>query len=172
MTQTPNDPYGLPPLAEPTASGLGTSATKAESPPPVDRFAEDPRSLGEIASDLLGNASTLIRQEVALAKAEVGQMASRAGKGAGLLGGAGVAGFFALLFASLAAWWGIAVLIGAAERPALGWSGLIIAVVYGIVALVLMNSGKGELKRVKGLPETADTVSKIPNAVTGNEEKN
>ncbi len=90
-----------------------TSATKAESPPPVDRFAEDPRSLGEIASDLLGNASTLIRQEVALAKAEAGQMASRAGKGAGLLGGAGVAGFFALLFASLAAWWGIAVLIGA-----------------------------------------------------------
>ena len=41
-----------------------------------------------------------------------------------------------------------------------------------IVALVLMNSGKGELKRVKGMPETADTVSKIPNAVTGNEEKN
>ena len=129
-------------------------------------------SIGDLLGEVSRDISTLMRQEVALAKAEAGQMASRAGKGAGLLGGAGVAGFFALLFASLAAWWGIAVLIGAAELPALGWSGLIIAVVYGIVALVLMNSGKGELKRVKGLPETADTVSKIPNAVTGNEEKN
>ena len=67
---------------------------------------------------------------------------------------------------------GIAVLIGTVERPALGWSGLIIAVVYAIVALVLLSMGKGEFKRVKGLPRTAETVSKIPNAATGNEEKN
>ena len=78
----------------------------------------------------------------------------------------------AVLFGSLAAWWGIAVLIGTVERPALGWSGLIIAVVYAIVALVLLSMGKGEFKRVKGLPRTAETVSKIPNAATGNEEKN
>ncbi|HHU39986.1 MAG TPA: phage holin family protein [Propionibacterium sp.] len=133
---------------------------------------DDPRSLGEIASDLLSDASTLIRQEVDLAKAEVQQSASRAGKGAGLMGGAGVTGLFALLFASLAAWWGIAVLIGTVERPALGWSGLIIAVVYAIVALVLLSMGKAEFKRVKGLPRTAETVSKIPNAAAGNEEKN
>lgn len=133
---------------------------------------DDPRSLGDIASDLLSDASTLIRQEVDLAKAELQQSATRAGKGAGLMGGAGVAGGFALLFASLAAWWGIAVLIGTVDSPALGWSGLIIAVVYAIVALVLLAMGKGELKRVKGLPRTAETVSKIPNAATGNEEKN
>ncbi len=133
---------------------------------------DDPRTLGQIASDVLADASTLIRQEVELAKVEVQQSASRAGKGAGLLGGAGVTGFLALLFASLAAWWGIGVLIGTVDRPALGWSGLIVAVVYAIVALVLLSSGKGELKRVKGLPRTAETVSKIPNAATGNEEKN
>lgn len=138
----------------------------------VDRYENDPRSMGEIASDLLDNASTLIRQEVALAKAEVTQSAQRTGKGAGLMGGAGVTGHFALLFASLALWWALGVLIGTADHPALGWSGLILAVLYGIVALVLMNMGKAELKRVQGLPKTTETVSKIPNAVTGNEEKN
>lgn len=133
---------------------------------------EDPRSLGEIAGDLLDNASTLIRQEVELAKAEVQQTASRAGKGAGLMGGAGVTGHFALLFLSLAAWWGLGVLIGTADRPALGWAGIIVGVVYAIVALVLLSMGRAEFKRVRGLPQTAETVSKIPNAVTGNEEKN
>ncbi|MFP5416472.1 MAG: phage holin family protein [Actinomycetes bacterium] len=132
----------------------------------------DSRSLGQIASDLLENASTLIRQEAELAKAEVRQSASRAGKGAGLLGGAGVAGHFALLFFSLALWWALAVLIGSAAQPALGWSGLIVGAVYGIAAIILMTSGRGELKRVRGLPRTADTISKIPNAVKGNEEMN
>ena len=164
MTNLANDPYVPAPqrsgdIPRPDAAG-------------ADRFADDPRSLGEIAGDLLDNASTLIRQEVDLAKAEASQMASRAGRGAGLLGGAGVAGLLGLVFASLAAWWAIGVLIGTADRPALGWAGLIVAVVYVIVALVLMSSGRSELKRVKGLPRTAETVSKIPNAVTGHEEKN
>ena len=136
-----------------------------------DRAAED-RSLGQIATDLLDNASTLIRQEVDLAKAELQQAASRTGKGAGFLGGAGGAAVFALLFVSLAAWWGLGVLIGTSDRPALGWSGLIVAVVYGVVAGVLATLGRSELKRVKGLPKTAETVSKIPNAVAGNEERN
>ena len=111
---------------------------------------DDPRSLGDIASDLLSDASTLIRQEVDLAKAELQQSATRAGKGAGLMGGAGVAGGFALLFASLAAWWGIAVLIGTVDSPALGWSGLIIAIVaitgYNIFAHVV-DKFAGELEK-------------------------
>lgn len=132
----------------------------------------DPRSLGEIASDLMADASRLIRQEVELAKAEVRQTATRTGKGAGLFGGAGVAGWFALLFLSLAIWWGLAVLIGTSVSPALGWSGLILAVVYAIVAGVLAASGRTELKKVRGMPRTAETVSKIPNAVKGHEEMN
>ena len=132
----------------------------------------DPRSLGEIASDVLKDASTLIRQEVELAKAEVRESASRTGRGAGLLGGAGVAGHFALLFLSLAAWWALAVWIGTADRPALGWAGVVVGVVYAVVAAALAASGRGELKRVRGLPHTTETVSKIPNAVVGNEEKN
>lgn len=140
--------------------------------PRVHPPGEDERSLGEIASDLLSNASTLIRQEVTLAKAEVRQSAQKAGKGAGLLGGAAVAGWLALLFVSLAAWWAIALLIGDAARPALGWSGLIVAIVWAVVAGVLAASGKSELNRVDGLARTTDTVSKIPNAMAGNEERN
>lgn len=161
------------PGAIPVSSTSGATAVEAPAGTEHhDAYESDPRSLGEIASDVLDNASLLIRQEVDLAKAEVQQMASRTGKGAGMLGGAGVMALFALLFASLAAWWGIAIAIGSYAEPALGWSGLIIFGVYLIVALILMSMGRGELKRVKGLPKTAETVSKIPNAATGNEEKN
>ena len=51
------------------------------------------------------DVSTLMRQEVELAKAELTQSAKRAGKGAGMYGGAGVAGWFTLLFLSVALWW-------------------------------------------------------------------
>ena len=57
-----------------------------------------------------------MRQELELAKAELQQSASRAGKGAGMLGGAAVAGYFVLLFVSIALWWAIGAATG------LGWS--------------------------------------------------
>ena len=63
---------------------------------------EDDRSLGQVVSDLSGDLSTLMRQELELAKAELKAEAGRVGKGAGMLGGAGLAGWFALLFLSLA----------------------------------------------------------------------
>ncbi|GAA4888343.1 phage holin family protein [Tessaracoccus lubricantis] len=132
----------------------------------------DPRSLGEIASDMLDNASTLIRQEVDLAKAEIKQSATRAGKGAGLFSGAAVTGYLGLLFLSLAAWWGLAIAIGSYDEPALGWSGLIIGVIYLVIALVLAMTGKSEFSKMQGLPRTTETVSKIPNAAKGHEEMN
>jgi len=68
----------------------------------------DERSVGELFSAVGEDISTLIRQEVELAKAEVRQSATQAGAGVGLLGGAGVAGHMVLLFVSISAWWGIA----------------------------------------------------------------
>ena len=133
---------------------------------------EDPRSLGEISSDLLENASTLIRQEVDLAKAELRQSATRTGKAAGLLGGAGVAGHLALVFLSLALWWALGAWIGTADMPALGWSGLIVGALYAVVAAVMAAMGRTKLKEVQGLPRTTETLKKIPNAVKGNEEMN
>ena len=62
----------------------------------------DPRSLGEIVSDISTDLTTLIKQEMDLAKVELKQEVAQAGKGAGMLGGAGVAGHLVLVFLSLA----------------------------------------------------------------------
>jgi uncharacterized membrane protein YqjE len=121
------------------------------------------RSLGELISEVTADLSTLMRQELELAKAELQQSAARAGKGAGMLGGAAVAGYFVLLFLSVALWWAIGSATG------LGWSALIVAVIWGIIAAVLYTMGRTSLKSVRGIPKTADTVKKIPDALKGNE---
>lgn len=112
--------------------------------------------LGDLLAEVSRDLSTLIRQEVELAKAEVSDSAKKAGKGAGLFGGAAVAGYFALLFVSICIWWALGYLIGNA------WSALIIAAIYGVVALVLARRGRTEMKTVQGMPQTAETVKEIP----------
>jgi hypothetical protein len=128
-------------------------------PPPADLRP----SAGELFSDVAADLSTLMRQEVELAKAELRQSATRAGKGAGLLAGAGVGGYTVLLFASVAAWWGIG------DATGHGWSALIVAGIWLIVAAVLGLMGRREISAVPGVPQTAQTVKKIPGAVRGNE---
>jgi hypothetical protein len=124
-----------------------------------------PREPGESASlgDLLGEVSrdlsTLFRQEVELAKAELKESATRAGRGAGLMGGAGVAGYLTVLFLSLTIWVALGYLIG------LGWSGVIMTVLWVVVALVLLSAGRKQLKTVRGMPDTADTLKKIPEPI-------
>ena len=128
-------------------------------PDPIpDPAAERARTegLGELLSEVSRDLSTLIRQEVELAKAEVTDSAKKAGKGAGFLGGAAVAGYFALLFVSICVWWALGYLIGNA------WSALIIAVVYGIVAAILALRGRDKLHEIEGAPQTAATVKEIP----------
>ena len=113
-------------------------------------------SLGDLLGEVTRDMSTLMRQEVELAKVELKQSATRAGKGAGMLAGAGVAGHFVLLFLSLALWWALGTLMG------LGWSGVVVAVVWGIVAAVLAAKGRKELNAIKGMPQTAETLQEIP----------
>jgi hypothetical protein len=128
--------------------------------------AEQDVSLGERLGNVTRDLSTLMRQEVALAKAEVSQSASQAGKGVGLLVGAGIGGFFLLLFLSISLWWAIGNSTGR------GWAALIVAAIWLIIALVLFVMGRGELKKVRGVPKTTETLGKIPNAVKGHEEDN
>jgi Putative Actinobacterial Holin-X, holin superfamily III len=120
-------------------------------------------SAGELFSDVAGDLSTLVRQEVELAKAELRESATRAGKGAGMLAGAGVSGHMVLLFASVAAWWGIG------DTTGHGWSALIVAAFWLIVAAILGLMGRREISAVSGVPQTAQTVKKIPDAIRGNE---
>jgi hypothetical protein len=140
---------------------LGASAPGTGPDTDTDR-----PSLGTLFSNITEDLSTLMRQEVALAKAEATESAKRAGKGAGMLSGAGVAGHMVLVFASVALWQLLAVWMPSALAA------LIVAVIWGIVAAVLALKGKAELKRVQGLPQTATTVKKIPNALKGHEEEN
>jgi hypothetical protein len=120
-------------------------------------------SVGELFSDVAADLSTLIRQETELAKAELRQSATRAGKGAGMLAGAGISGYMVLLFASVAAWWGIG------DTTGHGWSALIVAAIWLIVAAILALMGRREISTVPGVPQTAQTVKKIPDAIRGNE---
>ncbi|WP_245885829.1 phage holin family protein [Xylanimonas oleitrophica] len=123
-------------------------------------------SLGELFAEVSRDLSTLIRQEIELAKAEATVSAKKAGKGAGMLGGAGYAGHLTVLFGSIALWWALGTLIG------LGWSALVVAVLWGVVAAVLASRGRKELRSTPGMPETTDSLKKIPQALQGNEEKN
>jgi hypothetical protein len=131
---------------------------------------EDPQArslgnVGELFADISRDLSALIRQETELAKAELRQSASKAGKGAGMLGGAGVAGHFVLLFLSIALWWGVG------NETGRGWSALIVAAVWAVIALVLVTIGRRERKQVKGIPQTTETAREIPDALKGNEDK-
>jgi hypothetical protein len=114
-------------------------------------------SLGTLLGEVMKDMSTLFRQEVALAKAEITDSGKKAGKGAGLFGGAGVAGHFVLLFLSIALWWGLGDLI-----ESFGWSAVIVAVLWAIVAVILALQGKKEFQKIKGAPQTAETIKEIP----------
>src|SRR6476469_9347713 len=124
-------------------------STPADIGPPPEQTAGD-RSLGDLISEVTADLSTLMRQELELAKAELQQSASRAGKGAGMLGGAAVAGYFVLLFASVALWWAIGSATG------LGWSAVILAIIWAVIGAILYVAGRNSLKSVRGIPTTAD----------------
>lgn len=121
-------------------------------------------SLGELVGEVARDLSTLMRQELGLAKAEVTQSAKGAAKGAGLMGGAGYAALMAVFFLSLALWWALGELMGN------GWSGVVVAVVWAIIAGILFAIARSQMNKVKGAPQTVDTVKKIPEALKRNEE--
>jgi hypothetical protein len=117
--------------------------------------------------------STLMRQEVALAKAELRLSGTRAGKGIGLYAGAGVAGVLFLVFISLSAAVGLGQFIGEGAQPSgVQWGALIVGIVWAIVAAILASLGRAEMKRISGLPQTTETLGKVPNALKGQEEEN
>jgi hypothetical protein len=140
-------------------------SSPADLPPTEAHIKAETVPLGELLSDVTRDVSTLMRQEVELAKAELKESATKAGKGAGMLAGAAWAGHLAVVFLSLALWWALGQLVG------LGWSAVIVAVIWGIVAAVLANIGRKELKTIKGMPRTAETVKEIPPTLKPNTEE-
>ena len=107
----------------------------------------------DLFSRLTDQFTTLMRQEVALAKTELKQEATKAGKAGGLLGGAAFAGYMTVVLLSFAAVWGLAEVIPA------GFAFLAVGAVWGVVAAVLGLSGKKKAQRVDPTPHaTVDTL--------------
>ena len=110
-------------------------------------------SPGELASEVAKDLSTLVRQEIALAKVELQQEAKTAGVAAGAFGGAGFAGYFVLFFLSLAGVYALDSVMPA------GWAALIVAAVWAVLAGVLAMVGKKKMKDFNPKPErTIETV--------------
>jgi len=110
-------------------------------------------SVGELIGNISNDLSQLFRQEVELAKAEVKQEASKAGKAAGMLSAAGFAGYLTVVLLTFAL---VAALSNVMDP---GWAALIVAVLWGIVGAVLYANGRKKLKTVDPVPHrTVDTI--------------
>jgi hypothetical protein len=112
----------------------------------------DPRdqSIGELVKDLATETSTLVRQELDLAKAEMTERGKRAGKGAGMIGAAAIVGL-------LAAGALTTCLIAALDRAMATWlAALIVTVVYSAIAGVLAVTGRKQIEEATPpVPEQA-----------------
>ena len=125
-----------------------TNTTSGHDP---DQLRE--QSVGELLKQLSQETTTLVRKELELAKAEVTEKGKQAGKGAGMFGGAGVAGLLALgaLTACL-----IALLATFMET----WiAALIVTVLWAAVAGVLALVGRNKVQEATPpAPQTVETI--------------
>lgn len=101
----------------------------------------DERSLGDLFSDLSRETTTLVRQEVQLAKAELTQSATEAARGIGMLVAGGAVAYAGLLFVLLAVVFG---LIEAGWEPWL--SALVVGLVVMAISAVLVMRARESLK--------------------------
>jgi hypothetical protein len=98
------------------------------------------RPVGELLGELAEQTATLVRQEIALARAELVEKGRHAGLGAGLIGGGGALALFA--FGGLTT-----ALILLLDLAMAAWLGaLIVAVAYGSIAAVLALRGRREIE--------------------------
>ena len=111
------------------------------------------RSLGEIVGDITQDLSTLIRQEMDLAKSEMKREVTKLGKGAGMFGGAGATGYLMLIFLSL----GLVYLLD--NWMPVELAALIVALLWGAVTAALALKGRQEIKNANpDLPVTQQTL--------------
>lgn len=121
--------------------------------------AEEKDAVRTFVADVTRDVKTLVAQEVALAKAELTAEASKVGKGAGLMGGAGFAALMGVIFLSTALWWGLANVMDQA------WAALIVAALWLLIAGVLFVIGRGVLRSISLAPErTIRSLKQIPGA--------
>jgi hypothetical protein len=114
---------------------------------------ETPGSFSEIIGDISDGLSQLFRQEVELAKVELRAEAAKAGKAAGMFGGAGLAAWLTAIMLSFALAFGLGNVMD------LGWASLIVALLWAIIAGVLFVVARGKAKDVSPMPRnTVETL--------------
>ena len=136
----------------PSQSGSSYSGGQYQNESPGGDSGEE-RPLGDLVSDLTKSMQTLVKKEVELAKVEIKEQASRAGKGGAMMAAAGVIGFVALLLVSWAAAWGLA------EGIPTWLAFLAMGLLYGAIAGLLALTGKKKLQTVNPVPrQTVQTL--------------
>ena len=155
------DPHAADPNAQNYAADysgdLGTPTTEAGRPD------VEGSSVGALIGEVTKDLSTLMRQELELAKVEMKAEAKKAGQGAGMFGAAGFAGYMVLLFLSIALWWALSHVVGHS------WSALIVAILWGVVGAVAFVMGKKKFQQVNPKPErTVETLQQVPGALKPN----
>lgn len=141
------------PPSEPVAGTSTVSASTTVTGASAATGASEGRSLGEIVSDVTSDLSALFKQELQLAKTELKEEIAQTGKGAGLLGGAGVAGHLVLVFLSLA------LMFLLDNWMPIELAALIVAVLWGVIAAVLALTGRKAIKESNPqLPQTQQTI--------------
>ncbi|MBV8387852.1 MAG: phage holin family protein [Acidimicrobiia bacterium] len=119
--------------------------------PGADGAAEP--SLGELIAAMTNDMSLLVRKEMELAKVEIKEEVSQAGKAAGAFGGTAIAGYMALLFLSFALALGLSALMPD------GLAFLIVGVLYGAGAGVLFAQARERAKEIDPVPQqTVETI--------------
>lgn len=110
----------------------------------TERTTADPRSTSELVHDLSDQVSTLVRDELRLAAAEVKDKGKHAGIGVGMFGSAGVVALYGVLVALAGAVLALALVVPA-------WlAAIIVAAVLFLIAGVLALAGRSQVRR--GLP--------------------
>jgi Putative Actinobacterial Holin-X, holin superfamily III len=117
------------------------------------QIAKEEQSLGDLFSELASSTGTLVRQEVALAQAELTQKTISIGKNVGFLVVGGAVGYAGLLAIIAAAIIGLSYFISA-------WAAaLLVGVIVGVVAFILISSALNALKKTNLMPrETVETL--------------
>jgi uncharacterized membrane protein YqjE len=112
------------------------------------------RPVGELLKQLSQETTTLVKQELELAKAEMAEKGKQAGTGIGLFGGAGVTGLLALISLTV-------TLIYALATGMDDWlAALIVTALWGAVAGVLALTGKKKVQEA-GPPVPEQTVESV-----------
>ncbi|HEV7171740.1 phage holin family protein [Pedococcus sp.] len=105
------------------------------------------RTIGQLVADATGEISTIVRNEIALAKAEISSDAKAAGKGAAMFAVAGFVGLLGLIFLFHTIAYVIAIWLPV-------WAGYLITTgLLFVVAAILALVGRASMKAMKGKPE-------------------